>query len=142
MSGLIGEDIQQCKLWLLADSDHAGERDSKSTSGSFLCLVGPNTYFPLAAFGKHQTSIFLSSTEAEVVCENRALRSLGLPSSAIWSARGPRALGRDAKKLDCTKYPNSSLSKVELEGRSLLPDGNIFEVYTSTIVTHLIDVIK
>ena len=44
MSGFIGDDIQSCKLWLFADSDHAGEHDSKSTSGSFLCLVGPNTY--------------------------------------------------------------------------------------------------
>ena len=84
MSGYIGDSIHACKLWLFADSDHAGEHDSKSTSGSLLCLVGPNTYFPLAAFSKKQTSIALSSTEAEVVCANVSLRALGLPASAIW----------------------------------------------------------
>ena len=47
MSGFI-------ELWLFADSDHAGEHDSKSTSGSFLCLVGPNTYFPLAALARNK----------------------------------------------------------------------------------------
>ena len=85
MRGFIGDDISACKLWLFADSDHAGEHDSKSTSGGFLALVGPNTYFPLAAFSKKQTSIALSSTEAEVVCANVSLRALGLPSSALWS---------------------------------------------------------
>ena len=50
MRGFIGDEIKQCKLWLFADSDHAGEHDNKSTSGGILVLVGPNTYFPLAAF--------------------------------------------------------------------------------------------
>ena len=142
MSGVIGDEIKSCKLWLFADSDHAGEHDSKSTSGSFLCLVGPNTYFPLAAFSKKQTSVALSSTEAEVVCANVALRSLGLPSSASWSvlqnaggvgtnAHKPTALGRDAKRFSCAKHPDKSLSMVEYEGRNLLPDGRIVELYTS-----------
>ena len=69
----------------VADSDHAGEHDNRSTSGGILVLVGPNTYYPLAAFSKKQTSTALSSTEAEVVCANVALRALGLPSSALWS---------------------------------------------------------
>ena len=120
MSSVIGDDIKSCKLWLF-------EHDSKSTSGSFFCLVGPSTYFPLSAFSKKQTSVALSSTEAEVVCANIALRSLGLPSSAIWSvlqnaggmgkdANKPTALGRDAKKFNCSKHRDSSLSKVEYEG--------------------------
>ena len=62
-----------------------GEHDNRSTSGGFLALVGPSTYFPLSAFSKKQTSTALSSTEAEVVCANVSLRSLGLPSSALWS---------------------------------------------------------
>ena len=100
MSGFIGDDIKSCKLWLFADSDHAGEHDNKSTSGSFLCLVGPNTYFPLSAFSKKQTSIALSSTEAEVVCANIALRSLGLPSSAIWSVlQNAGGVGKEANKV-------------------------------------------
>ena len=81
----IGDSVDQCKLRLFADADHAGEHDNKSTSGTFLALVGPNTYFPLSAFSKKQTLISISSTEAEVVCANIALRTVGLPSSAIWS---------------------------------------------------------
>ena len=75
----IGDPVDQCKLWSFAGADHAGERGNKSTSGTFLALVGPNTYFPLSAFSKKQTSISISSTEAEVVCANIALRTVGQP---------------------------------------------------------------
>ena len=85
MQSFISDDVRACKLWLFSDSDHAGEHDNKSTSGGFLALVGPNTYYPLAAFSKKQTSIAVSSTEAEVVCANVAARALGLASSALWS---------------------------------------------------------
>ncbi|CAE7767551.1 unnamed protein product [Symbiodinium sp. CCMP2592] len=79
LRGIIGDPIDQCKIWLFADADHAGEHDNKSTSGCFEALVGPNTYFPLAAYSKKQTSISISSTESEVVCANIALR----PASPI-----------------------------------------------------------
>ena len=82
MQSFIGDNVKSCKLWLFADSDHAGEHDNKSTSGGFLALVGPYTYYPLAALSKKQTSIAVSSTQAEVVCANVEIR---LPSSALWS---------------------------------------------------------
>ena len=81
----IGDPINLCRLWLFADADHAGEYDSRSTSGCLLVLVGPNTYFPLTAFSKKQTSVSMSSTEAEVVSANVSLRAVGLPSSGLWS---------------------------------------------------------
>jgi hypothetical protein len=81
----VGDPIDQCRLWLFADADHAGKHNNKSTSGGVLALVGPSTYFPLSAFSKKQTSVATSSTEAEVVCANIALRTVGLPSSALWS---------------------------------------------------------
>ena len=47
-----GDQVDQCKF---ADADHAAEHNNKSTSDTFLALVGPNTYFPLSAFiDKHQ----------------------------------------------------------------------------------------
>ena len=82
--GYIGDPPESCKLWLFADSDHAGEHDSRSTSGCILAMVGPNTYFPLTAFSKKQTSTAISSTEAEVVLANLAMRTVGLPSSCLW----------------------------------------------------------
>ena len=73
MEGFVGDSFDDCQLWLFADADHAGEFDSKSTSGCAMFLVGPNTYFPLNAFIKKQTVVANSSTEAEVVSTNHAL---------------------------------------------------------------------
>ena len=67
MEGFVGDSFDDCELWLFADADHAGEFDSKSTSGCAMFLVGPNTYFPLNAFSKKQTVVANSPTEAEVV---------------------------------------------------------------------------
>ena len=33
MSGFVADSIDKCNLWLIADSDHAGEHDNRSTSG-------------------------------------------------------------------------------------------------------------
>ena len=85
MVGFVGDSPEQCKTWLFADSDHAGEHDNRSTSGCLLALVGPNTFYPLTAFPKKQTSTAMSSTEAEVTAANLALRAVGLPSSCLWS---------------------------------------------------------
>ena len=85
MQGVIGDKIGDCKLWLFCDADWAGERDSKSTSGCALFLVGPNTYYPLNAFSKKQTSITMSSTESEVVSANHGVRAQGLPSLSLWT---------------------------------------------------------
>ena len=85
LKAFVGDQIQQCRLWCFADADHAGEYDNKSTTGCFLVLIGPNTYFPLTAFSKKQTSVSISSTEAEVVAANISLRAVGLPSSGLWA---------------------------------------------------------
>ena len=85
MQGFIGDKIGDCKLWLFCDADWAGEHDSKSTSGCALFLVGPNTYYPLNAFSKKQTSITMSSTESEVISANHGVRAQGLPSLSLWT---------------------------------------------------------
>ena len=103
----IGDSIQDCKLWCFADADHAGEYDNRSTSGCFLVLVGPNSYFPLTAFSKKQTSVSVSSTEAGVVAANVTLRGVGLPSSGLWAylqnAGGDQSIpgGLPATKIEC-----------------------------------------
>ena len=85
LQSFIGDKITECKLWCFADADHAGEYDNRSTSGCILILIGPNTYFPLTAFSKKQTSVSMSSTEAEVVSASVTLRAVGLPSSGLWA---------------------------------------------------------
>ena len=105
-----------------------------------MVLVGPNTYFPLSAFSKKQTSAALSSTEAEVVCANVSLRALGLPSSALWSvllnAGGDTAQQNayltkgKGKTIDLSKLPDSEISKIKATGHHPLPDGRRLEVHS------------
>ena len=137
MSGFVGDSIDKCNLWLFADSDHAGEHDNRSTSGAFLALVGPNTYFPLSAFSKKQTSAALSSTEAEVVCANVSLRALGLPASALWSvplnAGGgtkQQHLSSERQKYRSIKIPDNEVWKIKPTGHHHLPDGRRHAVHT------------
>ena len=85
MQSFIGDRFRDCQLWLFADADFAGEHDSKSTTGSYMVLVGPNTYFPINAFSKKQTAITMSSTEAEVIAANHAVRTQGLPSLSLFN---------------------------------------------------------
>ena len=85
MQGFIGDTKAECQLWLFCDANWAGGHDSKSTSGCALYLVGPNTYYPLNAFSKKQTSITMSSTESEVISANHGVRAQGLPSLSLWS---------------------------------------------------------
>jgi len=84
LEGFIGDAFDQCQLWLFADADHTGEHDSKSTSGSAIVLVGPNTYYPLNAFSKKQTVVAISSNEAEVVATNHSMRAEGIPMLALF----------------------------------------------------------
>ena len=85
MRGYIGDKFSECQLWLFADADFAGAHDSKSTTGSFMALVGPNTYFPINAFSKKQTAVAMSSTEAEVIAANHSVRAQGLPSLSLFN---------------------------------------------------------
>ena len=57
---------------------------NKSTSGIFLAMVGPNTFFPLAAKAQKQTAVAHSTVEAEIVSANFAVRTIGLPALDLW----------------------------------------------------------
>ena len=104
MHGFVGDPSSRTRLWLFADSDHAGEHDSRSTSGCFLALIGPNTFYPLTAFSKKQTSTAMSSTEAEVIAANVALRAVGLPSSCLWEII--QSAGGGTENPTCTITPS------------------------------------
>ena len=79
------------------------QRTSKSTSGVFLSVEGPNTFFPIAAISKRQTSVSHSTPEAEIVAGAHGLRHAGLPGQIFWDAivhqcqqRDPRSPVQDA----------------------------------------------
>ena len=68
LEGYIGDKPEDLRLQLFTDADFAGCLSTrKSTSGLFLALVGPHTFFPLTASSKKQTAVSHSTPEAEIV---------------------------------------------------------------------------
>ena len=79
--GFVGDDPKDLWLALFADADFAGHRGkTKSTGGTFLVLMGPNTFFPLTAASKKHGSTSKSRTEAEIVTLEIAVRTIGIPA--------------------------------------------------------------
>ena len=86
MFGWIGDKRADLKISLYADADFAGDLETmRSTSGVFLALVGPNSFFPISAISKRQTCVSHSTPEAEIVAADLALRTEGLPALDLWS---------------------------------------------------------
>ena len=84
--GAVRDPPNQLKLRLYVDADFAGDRlDCKSTSGVFLALVGPRTFFPLSWLSKKQTATSRSTTEAEMISLALGLFSEALPALQMWS---------------------------------------------------------
>ena len=85
LHSIIGDPIENCRLLLFADADFAVDKtDSKSTSGGYLVLAGPNTFAPLGAICKSQSAQAHSSTEAEIISLEYGLRTEGLPALIFW----------------------------------------------------------
>ena len=115
MQGFIGDTIAECQLRLFCDADWAGEHDSKSTSGCALYLVGPNTYYPLNAFSKKQTSITMSSTESEVISANHGVRAQGLPSLSLWSFLEAKPADRKVRPKPSPKGDQDIIARIDPE---------------------------
>ena len=82
----VGDNLSDCKLAMFADASFAGDvKDSKSTSGGYLCIVGPNTFVPLTWLCKKQGAISHSSSEAEIISLDAVLRTEGIPLLTLWS---------------------------------------------------------
>jgi hypothetical protein len=90
--GTVGDAADALRLRLYVDADFAGDRlDCKSTSGGFLVLVGPNTFFPLSWICKKQTAVSRSTTEAELISLAHSLFAEALPTLQLWC----QILGRE-----------------------------------------------
>ena len=96
----IGDEPKDLYLALFTDSDLAGDRrDMKSTSGVFLALVGPNTFFPLGSMSKKQTAVSHSSTEAELVAMDVAVREEGIPALGLWTTFWDASLSSSCSRI-------------------------------------------
>ena len=81
----VGNKPSECKLLLFCDASFAGDlKDSKSTSGSLLCLVGSRTFCPITWMCKKQGAVSHSSTEAEIIALDMGLRLDGMPAMTLW----------------------------------------------------------
>ena len=85
LKAYIGDPASALSLRLYADADFAGDSDNaRSTSGNFLVLVGPNTYFPLSWCSVKQTSTSRSTTESEVISLANGVFAEALPMTIFW----------------------------------------------------------
>lgn len=81
----VGDRPEDCYLVLFSDASFAGDlKDSKSTSGAYLCLVGPNTFVPITWLCKKQGAVSHSSSEAEVIALDTCVRIEGIPALMLW----------------------------------------------------------
>ena len=81
LEGFVGDSPEKCSVVCYCDASFADElRTSKSTSGMFLAIVGPNTFMPITAFAKRQTCVSHSTTESEMVALEEGLRTEALPT--------------------------------------------------------------
>ena len=81
----VGDSPSRCDIVLFSDASFAGDlRDSKSTSGGVLCLVGPNTFVPIRYLCQKQTAVSHSTSEAEVIALDAGSRLEGSPALLLW----------------------------------------------------------
>ncbi len=91
--GFVGDNPEELELGLFSDADFAGDRETmRSTSGVFLALYGPHTFYPPNAQSKKQTAVSHSTVEAEIVAADHAIRRSGLPALPLWETVLDRTL--------------------------------------------------
>ena len=96
LRGYVGDRAANLRLKLFTDADLAGDRPSyRSTTDVILVLWGPNTFFPLAAMSKRQSSVSHSTPEAEVVAASIGIRVIGLPQLDLWDTITKRSMSID-----------------------------------------------
>ena len=64
----------------------------KSTSGIFLALIGPHTFFPLVAVSTKQTAVSHASTESELVAMDTGMKKEALPMLDLWDLISNKAV--------------------------------------------------
>ena len=107
--GKVGDPPSSLRLKLYVDADFSGESDNaRSTSGGYLVLAGPNTWFPLTWVAKRQTSTSRSTTEAEVISLAHSLFLEALPALDLWET----VLGRSVH-LDILEDNQATIKVVE-----------------------------
>ena len=86
LEGHINDDASSLRLCLYTDADHAsGSQDTKSTSGMYLTLEGPNSFWPLCWGSKRQGATARSTCEAEMISLDSGAFGEGVPMQELFS---------------------------------------------------------
>ena len=81
----VGDFPEHIRLKEFVDASFAGDlTDSKPTSATMHCLIGPRTFVPLTWMCKKQGCVSHSSTEAELVALEMAVRMEVLTGLQLW----------------------------------------------------------
>ncbi len=114
--GWVADRPEDLSLHLYVDADLAGDpTTSRSTSGVFLAMCGPNTRWPLNGQSKKQTATSHSTPEAEIVAYDHGLRTIGLPATSLWSM----LIGQNGNRaVLCVREDNDAMIKVLSTGRN------------------------
>ena len=115
--GWIGDDVKDISTVLYSDADWAGSNDKFFTFGSFCCRKGTNSFFPLAARSKRQSTISSSTTEAELGAAQISLQKQGVPIQVLWNTI-VNAHGGSGSKL-YIMLDNSPILEIIRTGRNL-----------------------
>ena len=79
-----GNQTEDCKLGLFQDSSCASNwRDSKSTSGGLLCVLGSHTFDPISWMCKKQSAVSHSSAESEIFSLDAGFRVDGFSTLEV-----------------------------------------------------------
>jgi hypothetical protein len=105
---------------LFVDASFLGEmKDSKSTTGAIIVLVGPRTFVTIGWVCRKQGAVSHSSSEAEVIALEGSLRMEGLPALLLWEeiygvfAQDPKARIRTGRPVKVPRTLNEYLSQID-----------------------------
>jgi hypothetical protein len=105
----IADPPEDLELILYTDADFAGDTATmRSTTGVFLCLQGPSSFFPLSALSKCQTCVSHSTPEAELVAADAGVSREGILALALWEV----LLGRKMKII-CMENNSAAIRVME-----------------------------
>eukprot|EP00435_Cladocopium_sp_Y103_P014697 s1958_g3.t1 len=80
LKGQIADPADKLYLCLYTDADHcSAQEDTKSSSGMYLTLEGPSSFWPLSWASKKQSATARSTTEAEMISLGSGLFSEAIP---------------------------------------------------------------
>ena len=109
----VSDPPKECKIALYADASFAGDlRDSKSTTGSFMAIIGPRTFVPISWMCKKQGAVSHSSSEAEVISLDASLRMEGISMLMLWDTVIDVIHGKPAQS---NKIPDHQKQKLDID---------------------------